>query len=77
LITGIMPLVVRIEVRAVVVALAGRGRLSWLPGRSWEWRQPEDLAAVEAVACPQRCGPGAQQGIDEVFPVLVGSIADR
>jgi hypothetical protein len=39
--------------------------------------QAEDLAAVEAVARPQRCGPGAQQGIDEAFAVLAGGIADR
>jgi hypothetical protein len=39
--------------------------------------QSEDLTAIEAVACPQRCSPGTQQGIDEVFPVLVGGIAGR
>jgi hypothetical protein len=26
---------------------------------------------------PQRCGPGAEQGIDQVFTVLAGSVADR
>lgn len=39
--------------------------------------QAEDLAAVEAVACPQGCAPGTEQGIDQVFPVLVGRIAER
>src|ERR1700760_2046758 len=48
-----LPLAVRIEVRAVVVALAGWGRLSWLPGRSWSAGQGEDLAAVQAVPRPQ------------------------
>src|SRR5260370_19421655 len=39
-------------------------------------RKAENLAAVQAVARPQPCGPGADHGVDQVFAVLVGSVAD-
>ncbi len=50
-------------------------RRHWLVG-GLGW-QAEDLAAVQTVTGPQRCGPGAEQGIDQVFTVLAGSVTDR
>jgi hypothetical protein len=49
-------------------------------GDDWRCRlaggQSEYLAAIKAVAGAQGSGPGAEQGVDEVFAVFVSGLAD-
>lgn len=37
----------------------------------------QDLAAGEPVSAPQRRGPGAQQGIEEILAMFIGPVVER
>ena len=55
----------------IVEAEPGKFLAAWFGGET------EDLTSVEAVTGPQGRGPGAHQCVDQVFPVLIGTVIGR